>query len=246
MFRFRAPARTNVIDIYDDHADAWWNFDDNRIFEPLHAVLRARAAYLDDFDVDVSGRVVVDVGAGGGYVSGLLRDRGARVVGVDVARRALLAARSHPGPQQGASYAEASALALPIADASVDVVVCTDVLVHLPLSLGGPARAIAEVGRVLKPGGLFWFSTINSTWLARFVLITLGEDLLGFVHKGTHDPETFLSPTQMDAHLATAGLDVVARRGFGPVGLTSRLGLKMGAHPTLAGMWQGHARKRPA
>jgi 2-polyprenyl-6-hydroxyphenyl methylase/3-demethylubiquinone-9 3-methyltransferase len=249
MLRLRPPKQTNVIDIYDDRAAAWWDFSDP-IFEPLHAMLPARAAYLDRHGIAVDGRVVVDVGAGGGYVQGLLAARGARVLGVDLARNALRAGRLHhtaePWSPQTA-HAEASATALPLADASVDVAVCTDVLVHVPAAAGGPAQALRELGRVLRPGGTLWFSTVNSTWLARFVLITLAEDVLGIVHKGTHEPTTFLSPSTMTGLLDDVGCDLLAAEGMGPVGLGrthGRLALRMGRLPTTQVMWQGHARKR--
>lgn len=244
MFRIRAPERTNVIDIYDDHAGSWWDFE-NPIFEPLHAMVPARARYLDRHGIDVAGKVVVDVGAGGGYVSGLLETRGARVVAVDVARQALLAGHRHLLPTRGCiAWNEASALQLPVRDESVDVAVCTDVLVHLPLSIGGAAAALSAMARALKPGGTLWFSTINDTWLARLVLITLGEDVLGFIHKGTHDPATFLSPARVRQILDDNGLDLVAAEGVGPTGVTWRRTLTMGRLPTLLGMWQGHAVKR--
>lgn len=242
MIRLGKPAKTNVIDIYDDRAAAWWDFSDP-IFEPLHAMVPARRAYLDGHGIDVAGRVVVDVGAGGGYVAGLLAERGGRVVAVDVARNALLAGkRKHDAAPIG--WGEASAFSLPVRDGSVDVVACTDVLVHLPLALGGAARAVAEVARVLKPGGTFWFSTINDTVVARLVLITLGEDVLRVIHKGTHDPATFLSPARMKQILDDNGLEFVAGEGLGPTGVTTKGTLKMGKLPTLQGMWQGHAVKR--
>ncbi len=250
MFRFKPPARTNVIDIYDDHADAWWDFADP-IFEPLHALLPARAQFLDRQRIDVAGKRVVDVGCGGGYVAGLLRDRGAHVVAVDVARKAVLAGVRHDaGATAPIAYAEASATRLPLQDRSVDVCVCTDVLVHLPASVGGAAAGLKEMARALKPGGTLWFSTINDTALARFLYITLAEDVLGVIHKGTHDPSTWLSPAAMTRLLDDSGLDLLSAEGFGPVGVERKrgrgkqLGLKMGRVPTLQGFWQGHATKR--
>lgn len=255
MFRFKPPARTNVIDIYDDHADAWWDFRDP-IFEPLHALLPARARFLDRHAIDLQGKVVVDVGAGGGYVAGLLRERGARVFAVDVARKALLAGAAHHGAHHGVhhdnqvdaiAWGEASAVALPLRDHSVDVCVCTDVLVHLPTSIGGAAAGIRDMARALKPGGTLWFSTINDTLLARFIYLTLAEDILGVIHKGTHDPSTWLTPADMKRMLDDHGLDMKSAEGFGPVGVSrkgSAFALKMGRLPTLQGFWQGHAVKR--
>jgi 2-polyprenyl-6-hydroxyphenyl methylase/3-demethylubiquinone-9 3-methyltransferase len=248
MWRFRAPRQTNVVDIYDSHAASWWNFD-NPIFEPLHAMVPARLTYLERHGIDVAGKLVVDAGCGGGYVAGPLAARGARVVGLDIAPRALAAARDHDEhrPLHNLAFAQASALALPIASNSVDVVVSTDVLVHLPTTLGGARAAMAEAARVLRPGGVLWFSTISATALARFVLITLGEDLLQLVHKGTHEPSTFITPAAMTAMCNEVGLSLVASEGVGPVGIgrgpSGRFTLRMGHLPTRGVMWQGHAIK---
>jgi len=249
MWRLDPPAQTNVTDIYGTRASSWWDFSDP-IFEPLHAMVPARLAYLDRHGLDVAGRRVLDAGVGGGYVAEALAGRGADVVGVDLAPGALRAADERLRSCGRFQPALASVTALPLRDASVDVVVSTDVLVHVPDALGGAAAGIAEAARVLRPGGVFWFSTINSTALARFVLITLGEDLLRFVHKGTHEPATFITPARMQALCAAVGLDVVAREGVGPVGLRRGHGgrptLRMGRLPTTAVMWQGHAIKRTA
>lgn len=247
MWRINPPARTNVTDLYDARAAAWWDFSDP-IFEPLHAMVPARLAYLDRHGLDVRGARVVDTGVGGGYVAEALIARGADVVGVDLAGGALQAAAHRLGAAGHYAGALASVTALPFSDGVADVVVSTDVLVHVPKTAGGAARGIAEAARVLRPGGTFWFSTVNSTALARFVLITLGEDVLRVIHKGTHEPSTFITPARMRNLCASVGLDVVAREGVGPVGLRrvhgGRPTLTMGRLPTTAVMWQGHAVKR--
>jgi 2-polyprenyl-6-hydroxyphenyl methylase / 3-demethylubiquinone-9 3-methyltransferase len=247
MWRLNPPAQTNITDIYDTRASSWWDFSDP-IFEPLHAMVPARLAYLDRHGLDVAGRRVLDAGVGGGYVAEALTARGADVVGVDLAGGALRAADGRLRDTGRFQPALASVTALPLRDGSVDVVVSTDVLVHVPDAAGGAAAGIAEAARVLRPGGLFWFSTINSTALARFVLITLGEDILRVVHKGTHEPATFIAPERMRALCGAAGLDVVASEGVGPVGLRRGHGgrptLRMGRLPTTAVMWQGHAIRR--
>lgn len=250
MFRFGAPERTNVVDIYDDHADAWWDHRD-AIFEPLHAMAPARLRYLERQGVPLRDAVVADVGAGGGYVSEGLRARGAHVVALDIARRALLAGQQ---AVKEVAFVEASATRLPLRDESVDVVVNTDVLVHLPNGRSGRAdddvdlqrACFQEMARVLRPGGVLYFSTINASWMARFILITLGEDLLRFVHKGTHEPQTFISPSQLREMCQEVGLRLWHYEGVGPVGLNRRLRLVMGKLPTTSVMWQGYAVKERA
>ena len=60
---------------------------------------------------------------------------------------------------------------LSFASASFDVVVAADVLEHVD----DLPRVLGEVSRVLRPGGCFLFDTINRTWLARLILVWLGE-----------------------------------------------------------------------
>lgn len=91
---------------------------------------------------------VLDIGIGTGNLSQLLIAKGARVVGVDQSREMLLRARQKlPGTQ----LLEGNFLALPVPDRSVDAVVTTYALHHLPEP--DKRLAIAEMVRVLRPGG---------------------------------------------------------------------------------------------
>jgi SAM-dependent methyltransferase len=94
-----------------------------------------------------AGRDVVDVGCGAGGLARRLAGLGARVVGVDVSAVALERARAQAGA--GERYLEGRAEALPLPDASADLVVFHNSLHHVP----GPERALAEARRVVRPGG---------------------------------------------------------------------------------------------
>ena len=91
---------------------------------------------------------VLDVGCGRAWVAGALLPRGASVVSLDASeanpQRALdrLPARTHAG-------VAADALALPFADGVFDVVVAAEITEHVP----DPGRFLAELFRVLRPGG---------------------------------------------------------------------------------------------
>ncbi len=89
-------------------------------------------------------RVPCVVEAGCGARSHLAYPDDARVVGVDLLRGQLRRNTSTPHRAQG------DVTALPIRSSSADLVVCWDVLEHLP----DPQRAVAEIARVLRPGGL--------------------------------------------------------------------------------------------
>ncbi|MGI8536751.1 MAG: class I SAM-dependent methyltransferase [Mycobacteriales bacterium] len=113
---------------------------------------------FDRFPVG-SGDRVLDMGCGGGRHAFALYRRGADVVALDVDSGELkdvtgmFAAMREAGeapPGATANAVRGSAYALPFADASFDRVIAAEVLEHLPED----SRAMAELFRVLRPGGL--------------------------------------------------------------------------------------------
>lgn len=122
----------------------WWNAG----MRDIAAMLLADAALPASGDV-------LDVGCGsGGTMTWFLSlYQGWRAFGIDVAPDGVRAARD-----AGRSACLGSALSLPFASASMDAVVTFDVLQHLPLD-GGAAQALAEMRRVLRPGGVLLLRT---------------------------------------------------------------------------------------
>ena len=106
---------------------------------------------------------VLDVGCGDGQVSRLAARLGAEVLGIDPTWNCVRVAS-----ERGTNVARAGAAALPFADASFDAVVACLVFEHIR----DVDQAIAEVARVLQPGGRFCFflnhpllQTPNSGWI---------------------------------------------------------------------------------
>jgi SAM-dependent methyltransferase len=92
------------------------------------------------------GTRVLDVATGPGWVAAQAAERGASVVGVDVAEAMI--ARAHSA-YPGLEFRRADAHELPFADAAFDAVVGNLAIMHL----SRPERAMAEFVRVLRPGG---------------------------------------------------------------------------------------------
>lgn len=139
---------------------------------------------------------VLDLGCGRGYWMEQLAQRGLRAVGVEYQLdRATDAARHGP-------VVSGDAARLPLADASVGLVWCIHVLHHLP----EPAGVLAEVGRVLRPGGaLVLAESVDDNPLLR-----LGRRLhASWDGVGIHARFTARSLLH---DLAGAGLDVVDQR----------------------------------
>ena len=163
---------------------------------------------------------------------------GADVIGIDPSQPALKAARCHAETEGLClKYSVGRGEQIPLANESVDVVVCVDVLEHVE----DLEKVIQEVRRVLKPNGLLCFDTINRTWLASLVIVSLGEKVLRLLPCGTHDPEKFIKPRELSKLLAASGLKMGSLVGLGPVGLNRKLDFTFGKHPSLSIMYMGHA-----
>jgi 2-polyprenyl-6-hydroxyphenyl methylase / 3-demethylubiquinone-9 3-methyltransferase len=161
---------------------------------------------------------ILEIGCGGGLICEQLARRKATMVGIDLSEGALAAARAH-ARQSGLGhiihYEQASAEALPYADGSFSVIVCLDVLEHVR----DLKATIAEVARVLAPGGIFVFDTINRTLIARAVLIWYGEHFpSGGLIRGIHNYHDFIKPAELRALLEASELRVQELTGFMPRG----------------------------
>jgi len=139
---------------YDDFA-GWYERERHL---PYHRM-------LDDLEVELVerygvGRDVLEVGCG----TGLILHRTARfarsAIGIDLSAGMLMKAQ-----QRGLRVAQASATALPIATASVDVAYSFKVLAHIPDITG----ALREMARVVRPGGWVLAEFYNARSLRRLV-----------------------------------------------------------------------------
>ena len=228
----------NDLTIYDAVAEDWWS-DDIRWVRTLKNMVPGRLGWFDR-QVDWSGKRVLDLGCAGGFMAEALEDRGAQVTGIDPAVDAIAAARAHAeAGGRRITYDVGVGEALPYADGAFDAVVCVDVLEHV----ADLQKVLAEVARVLVPGGLFLFDTINRNVVARLAVITVAEDVLGLLPKGTHDPAMFIRPGELRQGLEGAGLMPGAFTGLGPRGMTRRGDFTFGRLPGTMIIYMGTARK---
>lgn len=228
----------NDLTIYDRVADRWWS-DDIRWVRTLKNLVPGRLAWFDR-QIDWAGKTVLDLGCAGGFMAEALAERGANVTGIDPAAEAIDAARAHArtaGLRIG--YDVGVGEALPYDSASFDAVVCVDVLEHV----ADLNKVLAEVERTLRPGGLFLFDTINRNPLARLATITIAEDVLRLLPRGTHDPAMFIRPAELCAAMQQAGLVPGATTGLGPRGVNRRLDLVFGPMPLTTILYMGVAQK---
>lgn len=228
----------NDLGIYDREAAHWWRAVGP--FATLRHLNPPRMRFFDRFVTSWTGLRVLDLGCGGGLTAEVLAARGAQVIGVDRSLPSLRTARQHAGMAMGIGYAGGDAGALALADHCVDVVVCVDVLEHVP----SVPRVLAECARVLKPGGWLLFDTINRTWLARAVVVWLLERVVRTIPLGTHDWRMFITPAEMRAHLDDAGFTDLTLRGFDVVGRRRNGALDVHFNDNTAITYIGAARLR--
>jgi 2-polyprenyl-6-hydroxyphenyl methylase / 3-demethylubiquinone-9 3-methyltransferase len=166
----------------------------------LHWIAAARAELIPP--APAPGAVLVDLGCGGGLLAPHARRLGYRHIGVDLITSGLRRARA-----KGVSPVRADAAKVPLVDGCADAVSAGELLEHVT----DPAAVIAQACRLLRPGGTLALDTINDTFLARFVTITLGERLPGLAPKGIHDPNLFVPPAVLVNECAAHGVRLSVR-----------------------------------
>jgi 2-polyprenyl-6-hydroxyphenyl methylase/3-demethylubiquinone-9 3-methyltransferase len=195
---------------FSDLAHRWW--DPESEFRPLHQINPLRLAWIDDL-VPLKGKRVVDIGCGGGILADSMARKGAEVLGIDLATKALRVAQLHAleAQTEGVTYREISAEKLAVEQpASFDVVTCMEMLEHVP----DPASVVRACATLVKPGGRVFFSTINRNPKAFLFAIVGAEYVLNLLPRGTHEFAKFIKPSELAAYARAAGLDLQHTRGM--------------------------------
>ncbi|GAB3706414.1 bifunctional 2-polyprenyl-6-hydroxyphenol methylase/3-demethylubiquinol 3-O-methyltransferase UbiG [Nocardiopsis oceani] len=221
------------------YADTWW--DDESTMAPLKSFNPLRFSYFDRFVDTWEGKRVLDVGCGGGYTTEFLDARGARVSGIDYSPKLIGAARHHAAETgKDIQYEVGVAEELPYEDGAFDIVTCVDVLEHVR----SPEQAVREIHRVLAPGGIFLYDTINRTQRSRVMMIWIPERLLGIVPRGAHEWKDFITTREMLAYLSGAGFTPVGKMlGIAIRGQNSDGSLKAKHTKDLSSLYMGVAKR---
>jgi 2-polyprenyl-6-hydroxyphenyl methylase / 3-demethylubiquinone-9 3-methyltransferase len=209
------------LDRFQRIASEWW--DPRGKFRPLHQIGPARLRFLRDEILrhfarpaagglrPLTGITVLDIGCGGGLICEPLARLGARVTGLDPGQDSIEAARRHAAGQGlGVDYRVGRVEELEAEGLSFDVVVCLEVVEHVP-DVGAFLKTCAAL---VRPGGLMLLSTINRTVKAYLLAIVGAEYVLRWLPVGTHQWERFVTPQELARHAVAAGLDAPAFRGL--------------------------------
>jgi 2-polyprenyl-6-hydroxyphenyl methylase/3-demethylubiquinone-9 3-methyltransferase len=213
-------AETSILPEEASHFGAlagdWW--DPDGASSMLHKLNPVRLGYLRDM-VDqhwqaderglrpLAGKTALDVGCGAGLLAEPLARLGAKVTGIDAAPEVIAVARDHAAGQ-GLEVDYRHAAVEDVAG-RFDLVTSMEVIEHV----ADPRSFLARLAARLAPGGLMILSTPNRTARSRLLMITIAESI-GQIPKGTHDHGKFITPDEMQAMMAAAGLTVIDREGI--------------------------------
>jgi SAM-dependent methyltransferase len=168
----------------------------------LRRRLAAFAALVPSLELPGSARVL-DLGCGGGTYVRYLAGLGHRAIGLDYSLPSLERARAaDPGPK--GLYLAGEAYTLPFRTAAFDLVVSIGVL----QTLDEPERALAEMTRVLRPGGALVVEALN-----RRALVSRVRNLVARA-RGKSERVRHLDPVDVLDWLQVHGLDPLRRTGI--------------------------------
>jgi 2-polyprenyl-6-hydroxyphenyl methylase/3-demethylubiquinone-9 3-methyltransferase len=188
---------------FDALASRFW--DTRGEFRPLHLLNPVRARFVAE-RASLAGSRVLDVGCGGGLLAEALARAGARVTAIDLAPGMIEVARLHAMEQKlDIDYRVVAAEAVAAAEpGGFDVVTCMEMLEHVP----DPAQMVATLGKLVRPGGAIFVSTLNRN-LKSFLLAIVGaEYILNLIPKGTHEYDRLIRPNELARWARAADLAV--------------------------------------
>ncbi|WP_281016770.1 MULTISPECIES: bifunctional 2-polyprenyl-6-hydroxyphenol methylase/3-demethylubiquinol 3-O-methyltransferase UbiG [unclassified Minwuia] len=195
-------------------AETWWDADGP--MKPLHQLTPARMRYLKaqivrHFDCNgqgpapLKGLSILDIGCGGGLVAEPMARLGGDVTGVDAAGDNIQAARTHAtGLGLQIDYRHDTAEALVEQGAQFDVVLALEIVEHV----ADVGLFVASVAKLVRPGGLVIFSTLNRTPKAWALAVFGAERVMRWLPVGTHSHAKFVKPSELAAHFRNGGLQL--------------------------------------
>ncbi|MDP4708898.1 MAG: bifunctional 2-polyprenyl-6-hydroxyphenol methylase/3-demethylubiquinol 3-O-methyltransferase UbiG [Rickettsiaceae bacterium] len=191
----------------------WWDLEGE--FKPLHAINPLRIEYINllinKHFSNTQNLNMIDIGCGGGLVCVPMHEHGLKVTGLDANEHNIKAANS---------YAKSNALDIEYIHSTVecyiklgktyDIVLCLEVIEHV----ANPEEFVQNISKLVAPGGILIFSTINRTKKAYLLAVFMAEYVLRWVPKKTHDYSKFIKPSEFVYMLKDSKLNLQELKGM--------------------------------
>ncbi len=205
--------------IYHAENDQWWQ-PDSALYLLKTSINPVRVGYFGNvlfngLKMAPHGRTALEVGCGGGILCEEIVRMGFNATGIDPSAQSLHIAINH-AETSGLEirYEKGSGEALPFPDNTCDVVFCCDVLEHV----SDLPKVISEISRVLKPGGVFCYDTINRTFISKLIAINIAQKWKrwAFMPPNIHNWDMFITPAEIKLLLQHNNFEWREHRGTKP------------------------------
>lgn len=186
-------------------------------FALLHQMNEARLSFIHQHlphgtSNALKNMTILDVGCGVGILSEPLARLGAQVTAIDKNKDAITEARRHAQTQKLTINYERALLDewRKKNPAPYHLITAMEVIEHVE----DPRAFVGDCASLMKEGGVLILSTLNRTWLSYMGAIVGGEYITRLIPYGTHAYRLFITPDEMRALLASAGLSLVGQMGL--------------------------------
>src|SRR6266487_2265553 len=205
-------------EIYKSDGDIWWKPD-----TILHLLKTSVNPWrvgivkeiIQKMSVEPGGKTALEVGSGGGILTEEIAKMGFTTTGIDPADQSIVTASNHARASGlDIKYEKGTGENLPYAAGSFDFVFCCNVLEHVQ----DLPKVISEISRVLKPGGVFIYDTLNRTFVSKLVAIKIWQEWKrwAFMPANVHVWEMFIKPGEIKSLLQKNDFDWKEHTGSQP------------------------------
>lgn len=210
----------NEVAKFNQLSESWW--DTSGPLKTLHDVNPTRVNFIGSL-IPVTHQRILDVGCGAGILTEALAQKGAHMVGLDLAQDSINAAKVRAQTQNLNIEYTAQSLETygECSKDKFDAIVCMELLEHVD----EPQKMITHMVNLLKPSGYMFLSTLNRTFKSYLLGIVGAEYLLKIIPEGTHQYEKFIKPSEVCRVTQSLSLETVEMKGlhYNPFTRTSKL-----------------------